>query len=528
MLGIMRKYQQSIVIKIVFGIIVLSFIGTIFLVWGRGEGQLTPSSYVAKVDGTKINYEEFQRTYYRLRDIYSQIYGQSLTPEIEKQLGLKKQALNSLIDAMLVRNAAEDMGIKVSKDDVQQAIAAMPAFQKNGAFNFDLYVQLLRANRISPDDFEKSKRTDLMIKMAEDKIKARAQVSDEEALQYFRKKNDKIDILFSSFSPDDVKGEIKLTDQELNDFLAKNQNDFKTPEEVSIAYVLVDPLKLGGNVQVSDADIQSWYQKHLDEYQGKGGLLPLAEVRDKVKAEAHRFYAGQKAYEVTAETFNKMKAGGDLNAMAKALGTTVVETPLFTAQQPAAPLAGEAEVISRAFLLKQNELGGPIETPKGIYLIKLKDRKPADVPPLAKIRAKVEEKAKAAKAVEVAQQKAEATEARLAKGDTAGLKLQETGSFGYDPKGVVPKIGPAPALMEAAFKLTTAAPAPTAPLKVGNRWYALRLKERIEQNAAAFAPEKEQIKKTLLPQKQEEELQKWLKELRSKAKIEINPALKDI
>ena len=37
MLGIMRKYKQNVVIKIVFVVIVLSFIGTIFLVWGRGE-----------------------------------------------------------------------------------------------------------------------------------------------------------------------------------------------------------------------------------------------------------------------------------------------------------------------------------------------------------------------------------------------------------------------------------------------------------------------------------------------------------
>lgn len=528
MLGIMRKYKQSIVIKAVFGIIVLSFIGTIFLVWGRGEGRLTPSSYVAKVDGSKINYDEFQRTYYRLRDIYSQIYGQSLTPEIEKQLGLKKQALNSLIDATLVRNAAEDMGIKVSKDDVQRAIAAMPVFQKNGAFDFDQYVQVLRVNRISPEEFEKSQKTDLMVKKAEEKIKARAQVTDDEALRYFHKKNDKVNLLFASFSPDDVKGEIKLTDQELSDFLAKNQNEFKTPEEISLAYVLVDPLKVSGSIQVSDADIQSWYQKHIDQYQGKGGVLPLAEVRDRVKADARRFYAGQKAYEITAETFNKFKAAGDLNAMARALGATVVETPLFTAQHPAASLAGEAEVVSRAFQLKQNELGGPIETPKGIYLLKLKERKPADVPPLAKIRAQVEEKAKAAKAIDLAKQKAEAAEARLAKGDTAGLKLQETGSFAYDVKGSVPKIGPAPELMEAAFKLTTAAPAPTAPIKVGPRWYAFRLKERLEQNATLFATEKEQIKKALLPQKQEEELQKWLKELRGKAKIEINPALKDL
>ena len=38
MLDIMRKQKESIIIKIVFIVIVLSFIGTIFLVWGKGSG----------------------------------------------------------------------------------------------------------------------------------------------------------------------------------------------------------------------------------------------------------------------------------------------------------------------------------------------------------------------------------------------------------------------------------------------------------------------------------------------------------
>jgi len=43
MLGIMRKYKQSMIIKGVFAVIVLSFIGTIFLIWGKGdEGKVTP------------------------------------------------------------------------------------------------------------------------------------------------------------------------------------------------------------------------------------------------------------------------------------------------------------------------------------------------------------------------------------------------------------------------------------------------------------------------------------------------------
>ena len=64
MLGVMRKYKQSVIIKIVFGVIVFSFIGTIFLVWGKGDSGLKGSSgFANKVDKTKISYEEYQQGY---------------------------------------------------------------------------------------------------------------------------------------------------------------------------------------------------------------------------------------------------------------------------------------------------------------------------------------------------------------------------------------------------------------------------------------------------------------------------------
>ncbi len=196
---------------------------------------------------------------------------------------------------------------------------------------------------------------------------------------------------------------------------------------------------------------------------------------------------------------------------------------MFDANAPAAALAGETAVINKAFELKEGELGGPAETSKGIYIIKARERKASVVPPLAGIRVAVEQKVKAVKAVELARKKAVDAARQLAAKGT--LKTLTTGIFGYSDKGNVPEIGNAPDLMEAAFKLTAAAPAANEPFKVGNRWYAIRLKQRIEAPKAEFDKTKQQIKLKLLPKKQEEALAAWTKGLREKAKIEINQAL---
>ncbi|HTP66710.1 MAG TPA: SurA N-terminal domain-containing protein, partial [Geobacteraceae bacterium] len=184
MLGIMRKYKQSIIIKIVFGLNAFSFLGYIFLIWGKGGDKGGGgSNYAVRVDDIRIPFDEFQKSLYRMRNMYMQIYGRSVTPEMEKQLGMKKLALDSLIDNALLRHAAEEMGIKVTKDDVTKEIAQIPVFQKNGAFDFDLYQQILRSERMTPANFEESVKEELLIQKVRQKIREKAVVSDDEALR---------------------------------------------------------------------------------------------------------------------------------------------------------------------------------------------------------------------------------------------------------------------------------------------------------------------------------------------------------
>jgi peptidyl-prolyl cis-trans isomerase D len=524
MLGIMRKYKQSIVIKIVFGVIVLSFIGTIFLVWGRGDEGLSGTDFAARVGKTKISFDNYQNHLGRLRNIYMQIYGKTITPEIEQQLGLKKKAIDNLIDNALVRNEAARMGIEVTKEEVEKEIAAIPAFQKDGAFNFQLYQQRLRGERMTPTYFEDSIREELLIRKTKEKVIGKAAVSDEEALQAFRKQNDKINLSFASFSPAEVKGEVKLTEQELNSYLQGHQEQFKTPEQVSLSYIVVDPAKAAAKLSVSDEEAQTFYQKYIDRFQGKDGFLPFAEVKEQARAAALRDKGARQAYEMAADAVNKNLKTGDLNAAAASFGLKVNETPLFTMGAPAAQLAGETEVIRRAFMLKQGELGGPVETAKGIYILKIKERQPAAVPPIDRIRGRVEAMAGDDKARQLAQKKAEDALAQLSKGSST-LKLQETGSFGYSAKGEIPRIGVSPEMMDAAFNLANAAPAAKSVIKVGERWYAIKLKERVETNKDEFPKQKDQIKQGLLPAKQQEILASWMKELKGKTKVEVNPAL---
>lgn len=522
MLGIMRKYKQSIIIKGVFIIIVLSFIGTIFLVWGKGDKGLGGSGFAAKVDRTAISLNEFEQNYRRLREMYQQYIRQPLTPEMEKQLGLRKLALENLINTVLIRNDARRMGIEVSNDEVRNAIAAIPAFQRNGAFDGNVYQQMLQMKRMTPKEFESDVKEELLLKKARQKIMDEVKVTDAEALQIYKKKHDRIDLLFAAFNPAVVRPEVKPSEADLQAYLQNHQQAFMLPEEVSISYVVVTPDRAAGAVTVSNEEMLNYYQKNMDQYQdNKGGFFPFDEVRDRVKTDTMKFKASKQAYEMAADALNKSLKTGGLNEASRILGERVEKTGLFTAQHPPAQLAGETAIVKRAFSMRNGELGGPVETKKGVYILTVNEKKAAATPPLAQVRSRIEKLVMDQKAQDLAYQKAQQALIQLSKG-TAPSRLQETGLFQYSDNGDIPRIGKSPEIMEAAFALTPSAPTPKGVFRSGDTWYGIKLKSRVEADTADFQKNKEQIKQSVLPQKREEAVANWLKSLRSKARIQRN------
>ncbi len=526
MLGIMRKYKSSIIIKGVFILIVLSFVGTIFLIWGEGEEGFKGSSYALKVNGEKIPYEDYSRAYEQAKNSIQQIYGQPVTPEIEKQLGIRNMVIKNLVGLALMKQEAKRMGLKVTKDEVVAAIAAIPAFQKNGAFDKQQYEEILQMNRITPKAFEEAQKSELLMAKARKAVADRVSVTDEQALQTFRKQHDRIELNFVSHSPADARNRVKITEQGLNAYLQQHEKDFRTQEQISISYALLTPEKVAESITVTNDEIQTYYQKNIDRYQGKDGILPLDQVKDRARADALRFKAAKRAYEAVADALNKNMKTADLKGAARQLDVPISDTPMFTQKNPPASLAGETNLIQKAFMLRQGELGGPVETGRGVYLFKIAARKPAAVPPLASIRAQVEKGFIDEEARALAAAMARETQAKLSKGSANG-NIQETGPFSFSDKGSIPGIGVAPEIMEAAFTLTKASPTPSEPLFANGRWYAIRLKSRTEADTAAFQKEKEQIKQSLLPRLQQESLQKWMEGLyeKYKDKIKVHPAL---
>jgi hypothetical protein len=177
MLKAMRKHARYF--YVLFFIVILTFI-----FWGVGTVDHTGKvEILAEVGKYKITAEEYWKTYDRIYRFYREIYKDKFDEEMEKKMNLKENVLNSMINERVLLTAAQKAGITVGDEELQDAIAHEPAFMKNGAFDKEIYLNRLRLNRITPEEFERSQRHELILSKMRRLIELSVDVPDNADVQ---------------------------------------------------------------------------------------------------------------------------------------------------------------------------------------------------------------------------------------------------------------------------------------------------------------------------------------------------------
>lgn len=162
-----------------YRVIMLSIAIAFVITMGWGVGSATKSGkkdYVAKVNGERITADEFQDSYRTTVAFYKSMMKDKFNDDMLKQLHLKKNVVDSLIEKKLWLAAAKEMGVAVSDDEVIALVKENEMFQKNKVFDEAAYLQILAYNHLKPADFEAIQRKELLYE------KIRATIKDSVAL----------------------------------------------------------------------------------------------------------------------------------------------------------------------------------------------------------------------------------------------------------------------------------------------------------------------------------------------------------
>lgn len=127
------------------------------LLFGIGGGSLAPSPHdtIMKVNGTKVTQADYDRIYMQMvrqRDLS--------TPEQQKQA--EGETIQELIRSEVFAQEAKRYGIQVPDQDLQLHLLNYPAFQKDGQFDGQQYMQTVtQVLGVSVAEFEKARRKDI-------------------------------------------------------------------------------------------------------------------------------------------------------------------------------------------------------------------------------------------------------------------------------------------------------------------------------------------------------------------------------
>ncbi len=515
MLDLVRSKQKSFLVKITFGLIILSFvIGYTMLTAPNDSGVNQRGDVAATVNGDEISYSSFQSSYNNLYNLYQSIYQGKFNDEVEKQLNLPKQALQQLIHEQLLVQEADRLNLDVSKQELVRAIAQYDAFQENGTFNRDRYLQVLNYQRMSPEQFEAAQYRQMLSQKVREQLQQNVVVSDTELQEAFHKENDKVNLNYTWLTPTLVETKVIVSNEGLATFFALDKEPFRFPEKVSLRYLQFDPARYEKDIaNFTDNELQRYYRRHLD----------LFEITEQIKA-AHILLridrdadekTVQKRRELAAELLKQLREGGNFAQLAKA----------YSDDRGTADNGGDLGYFGRgtmvssfedtAFKLKPGQLSGIVQTPFGFHIIKVTEKIDAGVKPLVDAIEEVKAGLRVEKARQLAYEKAmDAYNINRKTGDldsaakSNDLGIKETGFFGHTD--AIDGIGKVPAISRAAFSLKNGELA--RPVQTTQGIFLFTLKER----QASQLPELEEVKALVELAYRTEQAQTLAKELADK------------
>ena len=270
MLKTMRSNLKSL--SWVLWIVILTFVGFIFVQWGAGQLNIQgDKTDLVTIGGKSIKGEVFQVYLARSLDNYRAQMKENINKALIKQLGIPEQILQNLVNSTIVQSEAEKLHLIVNDEELKQSIIDYPAFQRDGRFiGVEEYERMLAYNQIKTSEFETDLKNGLMADKLKELVAGGVVPETNRIREEYRKENDKADIEYISFKSESFKEEIKPTEGETREYYEKNRESFKTPEKRA-GYVLsfkFDQYK--NEIKTSEKDLFDYYKTNKEMFKVPG------------------------------------------------------------------------------------------------------------------------------------------------------------------------------------------------------------------------------------------------------------------
>ena len=360
----------------VLWLVIVVFVLFVFVDFGATvpRGTSIPTDSAATVGDIDITFGEFERSYRQMEDVYRQAMGDQFNREMAQQMGLPMQVLDSLVADKILLQEADRMGLRVTDEEVRQAILEYPAFQASsgGFIGEERYRQTLRSNGFTVDTFELMIRTGLLGQMVRDVLAANLFVSDQDVLASYKDQIEQAKIRFVQLPSSSMASEVIASPEELAAYFDEHKESFRIPERRVVDYLLLDQNALRESIELADEELFDYYEANPEEFtqeeqvRARHILLQVGNERTEQQAEEQMLAIRDRL--ANGEGFATLATELSDDPGSKALGG---DLGFFGRGQ----MIGEFE--EAAFAAEPGEVVGPVKTNFGYHLILLEERRQA-------------------------------------------------------------------------------------------------------------------------------------------------------
>lgn len=422
MMDNLRAAANHVVLKIILGLIIVSFILTgvgNYLIGGN-------NNYAAKVNGQEINRAQFENAVAGERNRMQQQLGDqfsALAANENYMKNMRQQVLQRMIDETLLDQYAKKLGLGISDEQVKQAIFKQPAFQSDGKFDNTRYNAIINQMGMTADQYAQALRNQLTTQQLINAVVGTDFMLNGETDELAALVSQQRLVREATIDVNALAAKQQVSDAEINNYYQQNKDRFVAPEQFRVSYIKLDAAAMPENA--SEADIQSYYDQHQDEFtQPQRSRYSVIQTKTEAEAKA---------------VLDALKQGGDFATLAKEKSADIISARNGGDMGWLEP-ATTPEELKNAGLKEKGQLSGVIKSSVGFLVVRLDDVQPAQVKPLAEVHDAIADKVKHEKALDayfalqqkVSEAASNDNESLAGAEQAAGVKAVQTDWFGRD------------------------------------------------------------------------------------------------
>jgi len=379
-------HKHKLFAQAILGLIILTFAFFGVESYFRSSDASSP---VASVGGQTITQQEFNIALRERQEMLQNMGGGKVDPALLDNAEMRFAVAEALVNQKLLLQQASRSRLVATDQQLQALLGQAPAFQESGTFSRPLYEQFLKVRNKTEVEFESDLRRDLVLRQVSDPYGESNFLPRTVVQRLLRLMETQREASIFTLAPEKFESKASIDADAAKKYYESHQDEFRTPEQVRVEYVMLSIDALLPGVKVDTEDVKKAFDDQIKRVQ----------VQEARQASHILIAVDGKA---SADEKQKARArADDLLKQVKAKPTAFAEIAKAHSQDPgSAANGGDLGSFKRAdmtkpfsdaaFGMKVGDVSGIVESEFGLHIIRLTGITESKAPSFESMRGQIE------------------------------------------------------------------------------------------------------------------------------------------